>query len=242
MEIHGRAALVTGATQRIGRAIALAFGREGMQVAVHHRSPADPTPTVVEELMALEVQAVAVAADLCDAAASESLVQRAEEALGPVQVLINSASTFEAITLDDVTPAVWHRHHAVHVEAPALLSRAMARRLPAGEQGRIVNLLDWRASATDPTHLPYSVTKGALCSLTRNLAVALGPDITVNGVAPGAILLPEGDSIPMELYRDLPAGRVGTTEEVVRAVLFLIRDADYTTGAVIPVDGGKHLL
>ncbi|MGE3164405.1 MAG: SDR family oxidoreductase [Planctomycetota bacterium] len=241
MDLSGKAALVTGAGRRLGREIALGLARAGMAVAVHYRRSRSEAEAVVAEIHGFAGTAVAVGLDLHEVDQVPGLIDRVTETLGRVHVLVNNASFFEPAGIATTDRGRFARELAVHVEAPFLLSQRLAARLGPEDEGRIVNLLDWRSLLPDADYLGYSVAKGALYSLTRNLALALAPRINVNAVAPGAILPAEGTT-KIESAERLPAGRSGTARDVVSACLYLIRDADFVTGAVIPVDGGRHLL
>lgn len=130
----------------------------------------------------------------------------------------------------------------INLMAPFLLSQAFARALRPGESGRIINLLDWRALRPGPDHLPYTVSKSALVALTRSLAVALAPQINVNGLALGAILPPSGGKMDPDILGKVPAGRWASLEEVNQALVFLLDGPAYVTGEILHVDGGRHLL
>ena len=242
MEIEGGVALVTGAARRIGAAIARALAARGMAIAVHHRGSAREAAALVREIEGAGGRAAPFSADLDDVAAAEGLFADVVERLGAPRVLVHNASRFEALSLEETDAAALRRELALHVESPLALSRAFAAALPPDVEGRIVAILDWRAALPDPTYLPYTIAKGGLWALVRNLAVELGPRVTVNAVAPGAILPPAGGGKGLgDLAAGLPARRAGGVEDVVEACLFLIERAPYTTGAVIPVDGGRHL-
>ena len=245
----GEIALITGASQRIGAALARALAARGVGIAVHYRHSAAPAEALVEELRATGVVAEAFAADLDEVAQAESLFAAVHETLGAPSILIHNASRYEPIGLAATDAEAMRRELAVHVESPVALSRAFAAALPKGQGGRIVCLLDWRTTIPDPTVFPYTISKSALHSMMRNLAVELGPDVTVNGVAPGAILPASSKMGPPETEEDLdrravglPIDRPGSVEHVVEAAMFFVDGAGYTTGAVIPVDGGRHLL
>ncbi|MFN0059950.1 MAG: SDR family oxidoreductase [Planctomycetota bacterium] len=247
MKIENSTALVTGAGRRLGRAFALALGAAGMRVAVHYNNSRVDAQATLDQLRALGREAVGLECDLTDPVAAAKLITRAEAALGPVQVLVNSASVFIPGRVEDTAPDRLRVDFALHAEAAYALAREMALRLPTNVEGRIVNLLDWRASRLDPDYVSYSVAKSALLALTQLLARSLAPRITVNGIAPGIILPPETTVTTIATPRkqtsaEVPARRAGTPQDVVNALLYLVRDADYVTGAVIPVDGGRHLL
>ena len=193
-----------------------------------------------KEIQSYGVEAMIVSGDLSSREPLQ-LVQQVTHSLGPVSILVNNASHFSPNTTDSADIDAWQRDLTIHVTQPALLCGEFARLLGKDEDGRIINLLDWRAQLPDGNYLTYNVAKSGLWSLTRNLAFQLGPRITVNAVAPGPILPPEGGSHDSVDAGALPLARWGNPEAVVKAALFLLEDADYTTGAVIPVDGGRHL-
>lgn len=237
-------ALITGSARRIGAALARALAARGTAVAIHYRSSSEDADTLVREIEGSGGRAASFRADLADPAAMEGLHAAVRDALGAPTILVHNASRFVARSFDETDAEFLREDLAIHVESPFLLSRAFARGLPEGAHGRIVAMLDWRATLPDPEYISYTVAKAGLHGLVRNLAVELGPRVTVNGVAPGAILPPEGgtDAELEELVARLPISRPGTVEEIVEACLFLITGAAYTTGTVIPVDGGRHLL
>ncbi len=145
--------------------------------------------------------------------------------------------TFQATSLEN-----WDRHLAVNLTAPFLLSQAFAKQLPPDQPGRIINILDWRAIHPGKDHFPYSISKAALAAMTRSLAVALAPNITVNGLALGAILPPVGQDLDPDILKSVPAGRWSTTSELIEALIFLLTGAGYTTGEILHLDGGRHLV
>jgi NAD(P)-dependent dehydrogenase (short-subunit alcohol dehydrogenase family) len=243
MDPSGKTALVTGAGQRIGRAIVLALAEAGVNVAVHYNTSVDAATETAGLARSIGVRAELFSADLGDAEQAEGLVARASAALGPVSILVNNASMFGRRTAAETTAAEWDRYFAVNVRTPFLLARAMAAQLPAGTTGKVINLGDWRTARRN--RFPYGASKAALSGLTSSLAYALAPDVQVNEVALGAIL-PPADAGPESSResRDVgetPARRMGTLNEVTQAVLSLVAN-DYITGERVRVDGGKHIL
>jgi NAD(P)-dependent dehydrogenase (short-subunit alcohol dehydrogenase family) len=236
-------ALVTGAGVRLGRSIAETLASDGWFVAVHHNRSADGAAEVVDGITAAGGRAVAIAADLSDAAATERLIATADEATGGLAVLVNNASLFQHDDLESLSAGAWDRHMAINLRAPALLARDFARRLPPDACGCIVNLLDQKLWNQNPDFLSYTISKVGLRGLTEILAQALAPRIRVCGIAPG-LLLPSGKMSAArfrELHDRNPLGRGATLGEVVDAVRFAIATPGYT-GQTIIVDGGESLV
>ena len=239
--LRGHTALVTGAGRRLGRAFAEALARGGADIVVHFSGSRAGAEETVSAARSHGVRAEAVQADLADPQQAADLVGRGVDALGGIDLLVNSASIFEPIGVLDCSPEAWDRHLTVNLTAPFLLSQAFARHR-AGRPGVIVNLLDWRALRPGADHFPYTISKAALAAMTRSLALALAPTIRVNGLALGAILPPpdaqgSGESPPP----GAPIDRWGTIDEVVQALLFLLTGPDFITGEILHLDGGRHL-
>jgi pteridine reductase len=162
--------------------------------------------------------------------------------LSPLYALVNSAAIFEPLSLADTTLADWERHLSINLTAPFLLSQAFAQQLPESAEGRIVNILDWRALRPGADHFPYTISKAALAALTQSLAVALAPRISVNGLALGAVLPPADKGASPDVIKNVPLGRWSEAEEVQQALVFLLSGPAYLTGEIVHVDGGRHLI
>lgn len=242
MDWRGRVAVVTGAGVRIGRAVALALAERGMRVIVHYHTSAGPAQEVVAQITSAGGQAIALQADLRDPSAPQRLIAQGVEALGAVDVLINSASIFERGTVYDTTFENWERHIAVNLRAPFFLCQAYAQALQPDQRGHIINLADWRALRPGTQYMAYIASKAGLLALTKGLALALAPRVQVNAIAPGGILPPAGgpEAYFAHLPERLPLRRIGEPEEIVKAVLYLL-DADFVTGEILLVTGGEHL-
>jgi len=242
MKLDGKVAVVTGSAVRLGKALALALAGHGVRLVIHHGSSADAARETVAQIKALGSDAVAVQADLGQAPLAATLIERAVTHLGRVDVLVNSAAIFEPGSLADTTEANLDRHLAINLKAPFFLSQAFAAHVGRERRGHIVNIVDWRAMRPAADHLAYTLTKAGLITLTQSLALALGPNIQVNAIAPGAILPPPGqDQDYMDrLAQTIPLRRPGSPDEVAKALLFLL-DSDFVTGEVILVTGGQHL-
>jgi pteridine reductase len=238
-DLTGKTILVTGAARRVGRLFALACGRAGADVIIHHGHSPQEAEEVRDEIASLGPRAWVLAADLSHADEVSQLIERANE-LSPLYGLVNSAAIFEPLSLHDTTLDDWNRHLSINLTAPFLLSQAFAKQTKAG---RIVNILDWRALRPGADHFPYTVTKSALAAMTKSLAIALAPNITVNGLALGAILPPaDNPSASEKVIEAVPAKRWSEAQEVEDALIFLLTGPAYITGEIIHLDGGRHLV
>lgn len=239
---YPKAALVTGAGKRIGRAIARGLAQDGWAVAVHHGDSKTEAEALVAEIAAGGGKAVALQADLRFEDQVAPLVGRAIGELGPLGCLVNNASIFENDTALDVTREGWDRHLAINLRAPFVLSQEFARRLPDDKQGCIVNILDERVWSVTPHFFSYTLSKSALWTMTQTLALSLAPRIRVNGVGPGPTL-PSPRQTDAQFQRQaglMPLGRGTTPEEIADAVKFILA-APAMTGQMIALDGGQHL-
>lgn len=236
------AALVTGGARRIGRTLVQACADAGYDVAIHCRVVDDDAEAAAGEVRARGRRAWLLTCDLRNEASVASLVGGAESELGPVTLLVNSASVFEDDSFSTMNRASWDNHLDTNLRAPLVLAQAFARRLPADRQGLIVNILDQRVLAPTPEFFSYSLSKSALYAATQMLAKGLAPRIRVNAVGPGPTLPSihqEGDDFEREaastlLQRSVPPAEIG------QALRYLI-DAASVTGQMIAVDAGQHL-
>jgi pteridine reductase len=240
MNLAGKHVLITGGVRRIGRALAFGVARAGGTVSVHTAQSIDEGQLLLAELHQ-HGQAYLVQADLSDPSQAAELVQRAC-LHGPLDALVNNAAIFEDLTWNNTELNSWQRTLNINLTAPFLLSQAFARQIPTGRAGRIINILDWRALRPGADHLPYTVSKAGLAALTQALAVALAPNVQVNGIALGAILPPADGSDTTRIIENVPARRWATLEEVVETMLFLLGGPEFITGDIIHVDGGRHLV
>ncbi|TAK11541.1 MAG: SDR family oxidoreductase [Anaerolineae bacterium] len=240
MALNGKTILITGAAVRVGRSLALAAAAAGADIVLHYRSSEKEAEETAAEIRDLGVSAHLVQADLSNPTEIHRLM---DEALAdtPLYGLVNSASIFENKELAETDLATWQRHMQVNLTAPFLLAQRFAAAAGSAE-GRIINLLDWRALRPGADHFAYTVSKAGLAALTRSLAVALAPNITVNGLAFGAILPPSDGGNTSKVIQNVPAGRWAQEDEPGRALLFLLDGPTYVTGEVIHLDGGRHLV
>lgn len=245
MDLAGSAALLTGGT-RIGGAIAIDLARRGMDVALSFYRSRTEAEATADAIRTAGRRAFVFSADLARGSECEALVSQAAGALGRLDVLINMASVYAAVPLDETDEAVWDRVIDVDLKAAYLCARAAIPHMRAAGGGRIINLADWVAASGRPRYrgfLPYYVAKRGLIGLTEALALELAADrILVNAIAPGPILAPEGSSVEeaAAVETATPLGRWGGAEEIARAVVFLL-ETGFTTGETIRVDGGRHI-
>lgn len=241
MKLKGKNILITGAAVRIGRAIALRLAEEEANILLHYGHSDEQARETQAEVRAKGSLCHLLQADLNDLDQAAELIGRASE-FGPIDALINNAAIFEDLTLEESDLAAWQRHMNINLTAPFVLSKAFAEQLGADRDGRIINLVDWRALRPGADHLPYTISKAGLVALTRSLAASLAPRITVNGVAFGAILPPSDGGDTTGILGQVPAGRWAELEEVGETILFLLTGPAYITGEIIHLDGGRHLI
>lgn len=232
-------ACVTGAAKRIGRALALALAQHGVHVVIHYNTSRQEAEDVVDMIRQQGVRAWILQADLGDLDQTSGFIEKAVELVGPLHILINSASIFLSDRVLDFTLEHFNTNMQVNALAPLWLSRAFARQ---EHEGTILNFLDTRILDYDQDHAAYHLSKRTLYTMTRMLSVELAPRIRVNAIAPGLILPPPGQDVEyLERRKHMnPLQRIGTLEDITEAALFLLR-SDFVTGQVIYVDGGRHL-
>ncbi len=244
MELKGKVALVTGGAIRVGRALALALAEAGCHLFIHYGRSALPARETQADAGQFGVEAHIYSADLADAAETQRIVPAAIDRYGRVDILVNNAAIFpEEDTFRASDLGAWDRLFAINLRAPFLLSQAFAAQIPAGEQGKIINVLDARLRQPVPDHFVYRLTKAGLWTMTEMLAHELAPHISVNAVALGAILPPPGaNSGYLEdlAQAQIPLKRAGSPQIVAQNVLHLLRQ-DFLTGVIIPIDGGQFL-
>jgi len=236
-----RVALVTGAGRRVGRALAIALGTRGMHVLVHYNASAVDAEETARLVTRAGGTAELLRADLSGIGDAERLVDQAVSARGTLDVLVNSAAMMLRTPVGETTAADWDAMFALNVRAPYFLSQRAAPALRAA-RGSIINIADLAAFETWPAYVPHGITKAAVVQMTRALARVLAPEVRVNAIAPGVVLLPEGwaDADAEHLRGTTPLRRLGSPEDVAGAMLYLL-DAGYVTGEVITVDGGRHI-
>jgi NAD(P)-dependent dehydrogenase (short-subunit alcohol dehydrogenase family) len=237
-----RTALVTGAANRIGRAIVEDLAANGFSVAIHANRSIEAAENFAAELRQRGLSAISLQADLKDIAATNGLINGASEELGPIDLLVNNASAFHNDSANRFDPAAWEEHFALHVRAPSILAAAFAEQLPEDDAGLIVNVIDQRVWALNPTFYSYTLSKAALWTATQTMAQTFAPRIRVNALGPGPTVRSARQT--EEDFQAQVDGLIMKTGpgfgEFGRTIRFLY-DTPSITGQMIALDGGQHL-
>lgn len=242
--LDGKVALVTGAARRIGAAIATTLHAAGANVFIHYRGSKEEATKLAAKLNShRDDSAFTAQADLCQPDAVAELISAATEWSGRLDVLVNNASSFYPTAIGQITEEAWLDLVGTNLKAPLFLSQAAAPHLEK-TRGNIVNIVDIHARKPLHEHHVYGAAKAGLVMLTQSFAKDLAPRVRVNGVAPGAIAWPENGmtaEVKENIIAQIPMGVAGQPSDIAEAVLYLVRDATYTTGQIIPIDGGRSI-
>src|SRR5690348_8093069 len=242
--LGGKAALVTGAARRVGAAIAKALHAAGACVVLHYRSSGDEADALARELNGLRPgSATLVQCDLLEGEAVKELAHAAATAFGGLDILVNNASSFYPTPLGNIDEDDWNDLIGTNLKAPLFLAQATAPALRE-RSGLIVNLADIHGMRPLRRHPVYCIAKAGLIMLTKSLARELGPQVRVNAIAPGPVLWPEGGvdtALRDEIVERTALKRIGSAEDVARAVLFFACEAPFVTGQILAVDGGRSI-
>ena len=238
--LENQVALVTGAAKRMGRSIALRLAAEGADIAINYESSKPEALQVVEEIKALGRRAIAVQGDVSQRSDVQKLFAAVEAEFGGLDILVNNAGMFFAAEFEALTEEQWDRILDTNLKSQFLCCQTAAPIMKRRGRGRIINISSLGGLLPWPAYTHYCVSKAGSIMLTRCLARALGPEITVNGVAPGTIQFP-GEAPDQDYIRKVPLHRTGTGDEIAQAVFYLAT-ADFVTGQILAVDGGRSLV
>ena len=245
--LEGKVVLITGAARRVGAGIARRLHAAGANLVVHYRSSTADARKLKDELASVRPGSVVlVQGDLLKPANLSGLIKDAMKGFGRLDALINNASSFYTTPMGDITEKEWDDLVGTNLKAPLFLSQAAAPELRKNH-GSIINIVDIHADFPMKGYVVYSIAKGGLVALTRSLARELGPEVRVNGVAPGTIIWPDDEAWRDELARQRIVNqtalkRVGEPDDIAKAVEFLLTASPYVTGQVLAVDGGRSVM
>jgi len=242
-KLAGKTALITGAARRIGAAVARRLHAEGMNLVLHYRSSEQDAQALCQSLNATRRDSAILAqADLANFGGFDSLIKTALQ-WGSLDLLVNNASVFYPTPIGKVSEADWDELLGSNLKAPFFLSQAAAPYLKHSH-GVIINMVDIHARRPLHEHTLYSTAKAGLAMLTLSLACELGPEVRVNGVAPGPILWPAqglDEKSKQTILDNTALKRAGSPDDIAATIVYLVRDADYVTGQIIAVDGGRSI-
>lgn len=241
MDVKGRVALVTGSGVRVGRAIALALAGHGMHVAVHYHASAEAAEATAGEIRALGVESEPFRCDLSQVDRVRELIAAIGKRWGRLDVLVNSAAIFPRTPWEEIDEAVWDRTLDVNLKAPFFTAWHAAGLMRRGGGGKIVNIADWSGLRPYKNYLPYVISKGGVITMTKALARELAPEIAVNAVAPGPVMLPEDfdEEAAERIRKSTLLQRLGSPDDIAQSVVYLVAMTDFVTGHVLVVDGGR---
>jgi pteridine reductase len=242
VDLRGKVALVTGAGRRLGRAMAMALSERGMTIAIHHHASGDGARALEQEILSHGRPAARFPADLTNADAARRLPEQVAGRLGRLDVLVNSAAIMRHLTVEETTPADWDEILSLNLRSVFFCTQGAIPLLRAAK-GKVVILADLAGLEPWPGFAAHSVSKAGVVMLTKVLALSLAPEIAVNAIAPGAVLVPEdySEQDRERLIRSTPLKRLGSPSDVIAALMYLLEGGDFVTGEVLTVDGGRLL-
>lgn len=241
VQAAGKIALVTGAARRVGKAIALALADRGAHVVITYNTSRDEALATLGEIEARGVQGLALQANITRRGDVDAVVRQVLERFGRIDILVNNASNYYKTPFETLSEEQWDDLLGTNLKGTFLVSKRVGDEMLKAGAGKIINLADWAGFRPYKDYLPYCVAKAGVIALTTALAKTLAPQIQVNAVAPGPVLLPEdfSDSLRQAVVRATPLKRIGAPSDIAQTVVFLVEGSDFITGAIIPVDGGR---
>lgn len=240
-DLLGKKVLITGAAHRLGKVIALAAARNGADIILHHGHSLEEADETASIIRTLGRDCWVFQSNLEIASDVDKLISDVFS-LSPVYCLVNNASIFPPGGLLQTDLSTWQECMNINLTAPFLLSQAFIRYNKVGQNGRIINILDWRALRPGVDHFAYTISKSALAALTQAAARAGAPDVTVNALALGAILPPVNEAPEPKLLEQIPLKRWATMDEFEKAILFLLNGPTFINGEILHLDGGRHIV
>ncbi len=237
MEIQNTKVVVTGSARRVGRHIALHLARNGADVVIHYNSSDEEAMDLRAEIENMGRDSYTVQADISNLDEVKDLIDEANRKLDGIDVLVNNASIFPKTPIEEITPDDWSKNIDINLRAPFFASLYTAEKM---DSGKIISIADWSAFRPYRNYLPYCISKAGIVAMTKGLAKELAPEINVNAVAPGPVLLPEDftEDEKQSIIEETPLNRIGSPEDIAKGIRFLM-ESDFMTGSVIPIDGGR---
>lgn len=243
MNLKGKGIIITGSAVRVGRAICLELAQTGAHLFCHYHSSKDQANTLERALWQTGAVHFFYQTDLSQLKNIKKMVARAAEQLDHIDILINNAAIFYKTPLGEVKEKDWNAFFNINLKSAFFLSQEVSNHLKKQKSGKIINIGDSAAESPFPSYLPYSLTKAGIITMTRGLAKALAPDIQVNCINPGPVMIPSDYDEQERQYAldQTLLKREGSAEDIAKTVRFLLEGSDYITGAVVPVDGGRQI-
>jgi pteridine reductase len=244
-EVHvravGKIALVTGAARRVGKAIALALADRGAHVVITYNHSGAEAQATLGEIEARGAQGLALQGNITRSGDVDGIVRQVIDRFGRIDILVNNASNYYKTPFETLTEEQWDDLVGTNLKGTFLVCKRVGDEMLKTGGGKIINLADWAGFRPYKDYLPYCVAKAGVIALTTALAKTLAPQIQVNAVAPGPVLLPEdfSDALRQAVVQATPLKRIGTPDDIAQTVVFLVEGSDFITGAIVPVDGGR---
>lgn len=244
MVLENKVALVTGSAHRVGRAIALGLAKEGMRIGLHYHGSEHHANETASAIKALGTEALAVKGDFKQVAEIENVVNTCYEHFQQIDILVNNAATYFRTPVGETSENQWDDLLSTNLKAPYFCAQAVSAIMKEQKEGKIINIADIAGISPWPEFIPYSASKAGLIAVTKGLAKALAPDIQVNAIASGTVLMAEDatEEYTNEIKELSLLKKIGTPQDIVNAVLFLLKGSDFVTGEVVVVDGGRLLV
>lgn len=241
MDTKGKVALVTGSAVRVGREIAVALAARGMNIAVHYRSSGGPALETVKRIKALNVEAESFQADLDELRQIRQLIASIRERWGRLDVLVNSAAIFPRTPWDEIDEEVWDQTLRTNLKAPFFTTWNAVPLMRENGGGKVIFIADWAGFRPYRNYLPYVTSKGGVITMTKAMAKELAPDIAVNAIAPGPVMLPAdfSEEEANKIVDETLVERMGSPQDIAQSVVYLVAMTDFVTGHVMVVDGGR---
>ncbi len=243
MNIQGKVALITGGAIRVGKAIALALADKRVNIAISYNTSKKEALATLKKIESFGVKAKVIQTDVSKSKDVKRLVQTVVKEFGTIDILINNAAIFCKTPFEKIQETDWDRHIDINLKGTFLCAHEVGKIMLKKKRGKIINIADWAGMRPYKNYIPYCVSKAGVICLTQALAKALAPNIQVNAIAPGSILLPEKFSKKekQKIIEGTPLKRIGSPEDIAKTILFLLEGSDFITGDTILVDGGRFI-